>query len=300
MTSVTMEVPYKSSILRDESRYGGRFFGGNGMGHILYFDNDYTNVTQIDLTNLNNISGNVTTIRNTTKYVDGGFEISIYNSNNVRIGYKKTILSKGVTKSVSPDLGVYNFTGETISYINWRATDSGANTVIDVDIETETSTFTMTQTRNLVLTHTVSGTSVDLSWNGTTNNTYRVVKRIENFERNMPVDSDIVLAEISGATSTTISGLTAASTSRIVLQQLGTNWYDVQQEDITVDAIELELVSSGSTFVTFKWGSNGEGSVYTLVATSDAGSSSVTTTDIEATIQNLSPSVQYSFELSVV
>jgi len=64
-----MEVPYKSSILRDENRYGGRFFGGNGSGHTLYFDNDYTNVTQIDLSILNNIGGNVTTIRNTTSRV---------------------------------------------------------------------------------------------------------------------------------------------------------------------------------------------------------------------------------------
>ena len=299
MTSVILSIPFMSSLFRNESQFGGRFYGGANAGTTMYFESDYVNITRIDFRGMTKPdSTDIATIRNTTTRRDGFFEISIYNSNNEIIGYKKITLNRNSTKSIT-NLGYFDFTASTISKINWKATTSGANVSMDVDHEDDTTHFTMTQTRNLVLTHVVSGSSVDLSWDGTVGKNYRVVERIENSYRNMPDASDVVLDTISGGISTTITGLVPDVTSRIVIQQLGTDWYDIQQADVTVTGVSLTTVQIGSTFVKCSWDNYGEGSVYTLTVTSDSHSTSVTTSDLEATVQNLLPSANYSLELSV-
>ena len=300
MTSVVMSIPYMSSLFRNESQFGGRFHGGANVGTTMYFESDYTNVTRVDFRGMTKPdSTDIATIRNTTTRKDGFFEISIYNPNSKRIGYKKITLNRSSTKSIT-NLGYFDFTAATIRRINWKATTSGANVSMDVDHETETTHFTMTQTRKLVLTQVVSGPSVDLSWDGTVGKNYRVVERIENSYRNIPDASDVVLDTISGGISTTLTGLVADVPTRIVVQQLGGAWYDIQQADITVTGVSLTTVQVGSTFVKCSWDNYGDGSVYTLTVTSDSHSTSVTTTDLEATVQNLLPSNSYTIELSVV
>lgn len=300
MTSVILSIPFMSSLFRNESQFGGRFYGGANAGTTMYFESDYVNITRIDFRGMTKPdSTDIATIRNTTTRKDGFFEISIYNSNNEIIGYKKITLNRNSTKSIT-NLGYFDFTASTISKINWKATTSGANVSMDVDHEDDTTHFTMTQTRNLVLTHVVSGSSVDLSWDGTVGKNYRVVERIENSYRNMPDASDVVLDTISGGISTTITGLVTGVSTRIVVQQFGTEWYDIQQADITVTGVSLTTVQVGSTFVKCSWDNYGDGSVYTLTVTSDSHSTSVTTTDLEATVQNLLPSNSYAIELSVV
>ena len=299
MTSVILSIPYMSSLFRNESQFGGRFYGGANAGTTMYFESDYVNITRIDFRGMTKPdSTDIATIRNTTTRKDGFFEISIYNSNNEIIGYKKITLNRNSTKSIT-NLGYFDFTAATISKINWKATTSGANVSMDVDHEDETTHFTMTQTRNLVLTQVVSGPSVDLSWNGTVGKNYRVVERIENSYRNIPDASDVVLDTISGGISTTLTGLVTGVPTRIVVQQLGTAWYDIQQADITVTGVSLTTVQVGSTFVKCSWDNYGNGSVYTLTVTSDSHSTSVTTSDLVAVVPNLLPSNSYTIELSV-
>jgi len=298
MTEI-LSVPYASPLYTNVSKYGGRFFSGNNIGMTIYFGDVMQNITKIDFSKMTNPDGGLATIRNTTSRIDGGFEVSIYTQNNVRIGYKKFDILRSATKSVS-NLGSFTFTDAYVRKIVFRATVTGANVSFDVDKDTETTHFLMTQKRPYILsTDSITSNSIAFSWNGVSGKSYRLVERVENSFRNILDSSDIVLGSTSSSTSLTLTGLFPGTSMRVVLQESGNTWFDIAQKDVTTGQVDL-VVDIGSTSASCSWDEVSSVSSYKVTCSSDSHDDSVVTSELEATFRNLIPNKEYDFDLFVL
>jgi len=278
----------------------GTWHKGNGLNFgvekTFTFPDTLTNVSSVDFTGMKRSNGSAVTFRNTTRQVNGGFSIYVYDDGNNVIGQSVISINANQTKFS------YNFSeiilpsGSNVKKIAFFSYKQGAHVSVEHD---STSEFEITYERSTELTG-VTPYSTAVGFNSSkTGSSYRIVQRVENAYRKIADDADIVLLE-NVQSDNIIKGLTPGESHTLVIQEHGNAWYDLDEIEFTTETVTITTTSIGSESFITSWTEDYPGAVYTLSATSLDGSSSlsVDTTELSATIVDLLAGTEYTVSVS--
>ena len=271
---------------------------GNGLSFgvqkTFTFPDILTNVSSVDFTGMRKSNGGLVTFKNTTKQVNGGFSIYVYDEGNNVIGQSVISINKNQTKYSSNFSEIILPSGSNVKKIIFFAYKNGAHVSVAHD---STSEFTVTHVRNSSISFTPYSTAAD--WISTDiGSSFRIVNRISYAYRKIANDDDEVLLT-NLQNGSLVHGLVPGETYTLVLQQLGVQWYDVAQDVVTTNETEMTIIDKGSGYITAQWQQDFPGALYKLIATPESGTSVyVETTELSGTVRGLLPGTSYTLSIT--
>ena len=278
----------------------GTWHKGNGLSFgvekVFTFPDALTNVSSVDFTGMRRSNGSLVTFRNTTRKVNGGFSIYVYDDGDNVIGQSVLSINASQTKFSSNFSEITLPSGSNVKKIAFFAFKQGAHISVEHD---STSEFEITHERSTEITG-VTPYSTAVGFNSSkTGSSYRIVQRIENAYRKIADDADIVLLE-NVQSDNIIKGLEPGESHTLVIQEHGNAWYDLDEIEVTTETVTITTTSIGSESFIASWTEDFPGAVYTLSATSSDGSSSlsVETTGLSAIILDLLAGTKYTVSVS--
>jgi len=242
-------------------------------------------VSSVDFTGMKKSNGGLVTFKNTTRQVNGGFSIYVYDQGNNVIGQSVISINANQTKYSSNFSEIILPSGSNVK---------GAHVSVAHD---STSEFTVTHVRNSSISFTPYSTAAD--WISTDiGSSFRIVNRISYAYRKIANDDDEVLLT-NVQNGSLVHGLLPGNTYTLALQTFGTNWYDIAQNTVTTNDVEMTMTDKGTGYITASWGADFPGALYRLEATPESGSSVyVETLETSATIRGLSPGTSYTLSVT--
>ena len=278
----------------------GGFLPGGGTAKTIIFPDVLKNVSFIDFTKMKYGSNISSTIRNTTKNYTGNFVVYVYDENNRLIVSKKIFLGRLVKRNINI-IGLLQTNGSNVKKIQMRAITRNANVAMAID---ESSEYEITVTRDpafALSTTSISATRANIEWGSNiVDFNYRLVNRVSNAYRNIANNNDVIVSENISGSSATITGMNPETSYTLVLQKLGTGWYDVSQINFSTISIKIYVEDVGSTYVSLSWDEYNPGTTYEVIATSSSNTVSTTTSDTETILQDLDPELTYSLQLRTI
>ena len=211
----------------------GTWHKGNGLSFgvekTFTFPDILTNVSSVDFTGMKRSNGSSVTFRNTTRQVNGGFSIYVYDDGDNVIGESTISINASQTKFSSNFSEITLPSGSNVKRIIFFSFKQGAHVSVEHD---STSEFELTHERSTEITG-ITPYSTAVGFNSSkTGSSYRIVQRVENSYRKIADDADIILLE-NVQSDNIIKGLTPGEPYILVLQELGNAWYDLDEVNFT-------------------------------------------------------------------
>ena len=223
----------------------GTWHMGNGLNFgvekTFTFPDTLTNVSSVDFTGMKRSNGSAVSFRNTTRQVNGGFSIYVYDDGDNVIGQSVLSINANQTKFSSNFSEITLPSGSNVKKIAFFAFKQGAHISVEHD---STSEFEITHERSTEITGvTPYSTAVRLN-SSKTGSSYRIVQRVENSYRKIADDADIVLLE-NVQSDNIVKGLTPGELQTLVLQEHGNAWYDLDEiESVSYTHLTLPTIYS--------------------------------------------------------
>ena len=266
---------------------------GAGKHKTFTFPDAITGVTSIDFSGMKTSNGSSVTIRNTTVKVNGTFTATVYDENGNAVGASTVNVNKSSTVNMST-LSKITFPSSSVKTITFYSTTRNAHTSLSTDA---TSEFKVTHERTSSVSFTPYSSAA--GWiSNKSGSSFRIVQRVDYAYRKIANVSDVVLLT-NLQPGSLVHGLLPGETYLLVLQQFGSEWFDIAQNTVTTKETGITGINFGSSTMTVNWEEDFPDALYTLTLTSPEGSSlSTQTKELYSSISGLNPGTDYEVTIS--